>query len=487
MNNTLPKPHYFGLCLGALFALLFLLFYGSANLLTEVVAWRIAPALPFEAAIPLVPAWSIVYLSMPLLLCYGIVKLDWTAQWALFAVLLAELLLACVCFLLLPVQMSYPPDNSASVWRPVFEFATTLSMANNHLPSLHVAFACSAGLALQRVVPRWQAVLLWLWVMLIAVSTVMIHEHHLLDLVAAVGLVVLVEKIVRPLALSAKVLQRVRLEWLWWYNQFLFAHRHRRYALITLMITVQRLARPRRGNLLVSGYCFLQAFDDIMDGDRTSSQSPLELSQALIRTWQRNTFNQDDDLMCLAADFHQRLLAVTGDERAVAEVCELLHVMQSDYLRASQREVWSAVKLVQQHQQTFSLSLNLLLSGLGSTARADDIPELIAVLGWCSTIRDLRDDLHAGIINLPAEVLPSTLPALSSTKAIDDLLQRPAVSYWIAQQHRQAEALLWDLEQRLQNAPLDSTGERVVRLFARSVAAFAKRSQATHLNPTARP
>lgn len=485
-NITLPKQRLFGVCLGIIFSFLFLLFYGGASFITDWIPWRVYVAFPFEVGMPLIPAWSIIYVSMPLLLFYCIVKLDWVAQWALFAVLVVELLFACLCFLLLPVQMEYVAGDSTGFWQPLFHFATTLSMENNHFPSLHVTFACTAGLALRRVVSRWQLLLIIVWIGLIAISTIMIHEHHLLDVVAGGLLAIGTEKIVRHRAIKDTILQRVRLEWLWWYNQALFVSRHRRYGLISIILTIQRLLHPRRGNLLVSGYCFLQAFDDIMDGDRVVLSSPLQTSQTLITAWQRQQFHCEDDLMCLAADFHQRLYRLTDTdvdtdvnnraETAIADVIALLQVMQSDYERASQREIWTAEKIQQQHHKTFSLSLNLLLSALGSSVKADDVPELVTLLGWCSTMRDLREDLQAGIINIPAEVLPTPLPALSSIGTVEKLLTQSSVCEWKAQQDKQAESLLQALDERLSAVQLDRTGKRVVEIFSRSVAGFWARN-----------
>ncbi|PID65481.1 MAG: phosphoesterase [Gammaproteobacteria bacterium] len=409
---------------------------------------------------------------MPLLLFYCIVKLDWIAQWALFALLVVELLFACLCFLLLPVQMEYLPGDSSGFWQPLFNFSTTLSMANNHFPSLHVAFACTAGLALRQVVCRWQLLLIILWIVLIAISTVMIHEHHLLDVLAGGLLAIGAETIIRHRVVKDNILQRVRLEWLWWYNQALFTRRHHRYGLITIMLTIQRLFHPNRGNLLVSGYCFLQAFDDIMDGDRISLQSPLHISQTLITAWQRGQFTRDNDLICLAADFCQRLSKRPNSETAIADVIALLQVMQSDYLRAGQREIWTAEMIRQQHQKTFSLSLDLLLFALSSQVRVKDVPELVMLLGWCSTMRDLGEDLQKGIINIPAEVLPS--PPLSSPGEIDKLLHQPATIQWLQQQHQQALSLSNELNDRMSDIQLDKTGERIIRIFLRSTQQFAK-------------
>ncbi len=467
----LPHQRLFGVFLAIVFALIFTLFYGGSSWISAGIPWRIYPALPFESAIPLMPAWSFVYLSMPLLLFYCIARLDWMAQWGLFVMLVVELLVACLFFLMLPVELDFPATTVEGIWKPWFILATTVSMENNHLPSLHAAFAYTAAIALQPVLSRILTVMVWLWVGLISVSTLLVHEHHLLDIVAGILLAVIVQKIVLPLTQKDDVLRRVRLEWLWWYNQWLFTKRHWRYGLIAVVIVTQRLLRPKCGTLLVSGYCFLQVVDDLMDGDRVVEKPPLQIMDGLIRAWNQGQFNLEDDDMLLAWDMHRRLHSIIDSDVAIAEVSELLQTMRRDHMRARQREIWSADKIWQQHHKTFSLSLNLLFSALSSKTRAKDVPELVAVLGWCSTMRDLREDLQVNIINIPAEIL-SASPSTNSYN-VDMLLTNAEFTGWMQQQRQQALNLLEQLNNRLSITRLDASGNKVVRIFSRSVRQFA--------------
>ena len=474
MNPALPCQRTFGWVLAAVFALLFLLLYGGANIVSDWIPWRWHPALPGEAAWPFYPQWAPLYLLMPLLLLCCVLKLDWTAQWALLATLLAELLLACVSFVLLPVETTFPPRHVSGWAAPWFELATTLSMRHNHFPSLHVAFALTAALALQPVLRPLSRLLSWLWVMLVAASTVLIHEHHLLDIVAGAVLAVLAWRIVPPWAQQAAVLQRVRLEWLWCCNQWAFARRHRRYALISLMIATQRLRRPQRGTLLLSGYCFLQAVDDIMDGDRRSRTAPIAVADALLAAWQQRRFHTAHNLMLLAHDFQQRLAFLPDADHALADVGALLQVMRADRLRAEARAVWPASALAAQHQATFALSLDLLLAALGSPSRAAAAPALTTVLGWCSVMRDLREDIAAGIINIPQTQWQQLSPPPNGTPP-DSWLRQPPLQQWMAAQHAQALQQLSLLDTQLAADSLDPRAQRIMRIFARSVRDFAQR------------
>ena len=306
MNAGLPHPHRFFFALAALFALLFFAGYGGSNLIAAYIPWHIRPALPFESAIPFLPAWSAVYLTVPLLLAASVRWADWRETWALFAVLTAELAAACPFFILLPVQTAYPPRLAEGFWQPWFALADHLSMAHNHLPSLHAAFACTAALAAWRHSAARFA-LIAPWAAAVIASTLLIHEHHLSDLVCGALLAAAVWHTVGPWARRPDILRRVSVEWQMLLEQAAFARRHRRYALISLILAAYRLRHPARGGLLVSGYCFLQAFDDLMDGDRQTARTADEEACRLIREWRHGRFDENDPYSRLAADFRGRL------------------------------------------------------------------------------------------------------------------------------------------------------------------------------------
>ena len=537
MNAGLPHPRRFFFALAALFALLFLTGYGGSNLIAAYIPWHISPALPFESAIPFLPAWSAVYLTVPLLLAASVRWADWRETWALFAVLTAELAAACPFFILLPVQTAYPPRLAEGFWQPWFALADHLSMAHNHLPSLHAAFACTATLAAWRHSAARFA-LIAPWAAAVVASTLLIHEHHLSDLVCGALLAAAVWHTVGPWARRPDILRRVSVEWQMLLEQAAFARRHRRYALISLILAAYRLRHPARGGLLVSGYCFLQAFDDLMDGDRQTARTADEEARRLIREWRHGRFDENDPYSWLATDFRGRLktseasfceaktkavssceaktdieglgeakanakysgktetlcphpwrllgkanakysgktetvLPAAAARFALTRTLGLLHTMHLDRLRAERAQLWTEAEIAAQHRRTFTRSLDLLLAALGSSVRGRDLPELVDALGWCSTMRDLPEDLRAGIVNIPSELWrqagwPSEKrhdpAALSADAAFRD---------WMRQERNRALQLLDQAD--LRTAALnDETARRISNLFARSVRRFAE-------------
>ena len=113
-----------------------------------------------------------------------------------------------------------------------------------------------------------------------------------------------------------------------------------------------------------------------------------------------------------------------------------------------------------------------MLAAQQAALRAADVPELVEALGWCSTFRDLREDLGAGIVNVPREVLLAagirTAPAIDA----DELLAAPPMRAWMMSERALALARLDATDARLR-ALRGRSGARALGVFARSVRNFA--------------
>src|SRR4030095_6157477 len=99
------------------------------------------------------------------------------------------------------------------------------------------------------------------------------------------------------------------------------------------------------------------------------------------------------------------VLAELSRRNGRATLEALVEVLIEDRRRMDARKTMSAAALAAPHHRSFSLSLDLPLIGVGSDLRAEDAPDLVDALSWCSPIRDLDEDLAKGLINIPEEVL----------------------------------------------------------------------------------
>ena len=503
-----------------LFTLLFIMLFGGSSLLA---AYRHpAPALVLTSHVPLIPATALLYLSLPLFLVYAACQLNVAAQWRFLLLLTGELVIASIAFQLYPIHVHFmQPENPQGAWQTLLHIAHTIGMSHNYLPSLHCAFATTAAAMLHRAIAPPRRAVVWLYAAAINISTLTIHAHHLLDLIAGNALVCLLWLPIRQLARAT--LPRYQAHLLWLDNQIQFARRHPRYALISLILYSQYPLHRQRSKLMIAGYCFLQAYDDIMDGDRALKGSlktagcnevktdgatdgavppaitPPQYAAQIIQQWQgyaaaglaertqlrqpetaqrqpENECSQNElsDLPQLAQLFNQQLALLPNYAEVHAEVAQLLRLMQADAIRAAARQLYPQAQLQQHMNQTFISSLNLLFCAQQCTTRAEHIPELVRALAWCSTTRDWDDDLAVGIINIPAEIWHA---AQLAPDARDGrvMSQNPIIAAWLTQQKQHAEQDLRELFFRLpQIKRQDPAAARIIRLFARSVRRFAE-------------
>jgi membrane-associated phospholipid phosphatase len=164
----------------------FLVIYGGADLLTAHRTLRVPVHLAAELAIPLVPWMTVAYMSIyPLFVMAPFVLRTRREFRAAVATLAGVILIGGICFLLIPAQLAFAPPRPGELgaWAGLYDFADRLNLTYNLVPSLHVAFAVACVAMFARRAPRPLQPLLWAWALLIAASTVLTHQHHILDAV----------------------------------------------------------------------------------------------------------------------------------------------------------------------------------------------------------------------------------------------------------------------------------------------------------------
>jgi membrane-associated phospholipid phosphatase len=164
----------------------FMLVYGGADLLTAHRSFRVRVHLSAELNIPLVPAMTVFYMSVYLLFLAAPFILHGRHEIrALVGTLALVILFSGIGFLLFPAELAFaaPKEEELGAWASLFNLADRLNLTYNCVPSLHVALAvaCVAVYA-PRASGKGRA-LLWLWAIMIAASTILTHQHHVLDAV----------------------------------------------------------------------------------------------------------------------------------------------------------------------------------------------------------------------------------------------------------------------------------------------------------------
>jgi phytoene/squalene synthetase len=100
-------------------------------------------------------------------------------------------------------------------------------------------------------------------------------------------------------------------------------------------------------------------------------------------------------------------------------------------------------------------------------------------------MRDLREDIAAGLVNVPAEVVRPARLGESRPLDVDALLRSDGMRAWMAAERERAVKLL-DGAQRRFDALKARSGAQVLQIFTRSIRSFADRRLA-RLYPPQQP
>lgn len=184
----------------------FELVFAGCDFLTSRRALRLHVNLPGELGIPFIAPMTAFYMSMYLLFIAGPFILRTRRELrAAIAMLAVSTAIAGVCFLLFPVELAYPsvPESELGIWGGLFHVADALNLTYDLVPSLHVALTTGCVAVFASRASGGISALLWSWAVGVALSTVLIHQHHVVDVLSGWLLAIVSFRLVyKPLAAS---------------------------------------------------------------------------------------------------------------------------------------------------------------------------------------------------------------------------------------------------------------------------------------------
>jgi hypothetical protein len=268
--------------LSYLFFKVFSSVYGGASLLARV---RRAPStdfyFPWEMHLPFVPSWSVVYLSVPLLiLLTPFILRTWRTFTPFVLTLTVETLIAGIFFLLVPVSQAYPPRVAYGFFGGVFHLVDRLNLDYNKFPSLHIAFAVTAAIVFGRRCGWLGRTLFSLWIVAVGASTLLIHEHQILDLATGLALGLVCVTTVQRRVSDDRFLDDLRVDTLCVRELSHLVRRHTRDVLALLRSSLPRWRRTRTPRV---SYALTQHMRDVLGGKRKVPGNPEEHVQAILR------------------------------------------------------------------------------------------------------------------------------------------------------------------------------------------------------------
>jgi hypothetical protein len=169
--------------------------YPTLNWLTSLRASRLHLYLDLELGIPFVPELIWAYLSMYVLFLVPLFVLPTERMAPLGKQLVAGTVVSGAMFLLLPAELGFvrvlPSDPlHARIYASIFG----VDRPHNLVPSLHVVWSCAIVLACAGAARPPGRALLYIWLALLVGSTLLVHQHHLLDAISAILLVIVLRR-----------------------------------------------------------------------------------------------------------------------------------------------------------------------------------------------------------------------------------------------------------------------------------------------------
>lgn len=163
----------------------FLATYLTANKLAAQNQHRYEMFMDWELEIPLVPWMIVVYLSyVGVFLLLPLIMKSGHAIICLAYGFLASILVSTVVFVAFPGELGYHRPEYIAGFDFMFQMLYEVDKPHNLYPSLHVTFSSltALGMAHQVRIPwfRWA---IGGWAVLIAASVVLVHQHHIFDII----------------------------------------------------------------------------------------------------------------------------------------------------------------------------------------------------------------------------------------------------------------------------------------------------------------
>jgi membrane-associated phospholipid phosphatase len=168
---------------------LFILVYFSMNWITAQRTGKYHLYFEWESAIPFIPGMIYIYASIVILLLLLPFTLTEPQLRALARAMVITLLIAALSYLLLPADLGFERPAQVPGYDTVFQALYALEMPYNLVPSLHIA--CSTlfiAAILNNTSSLWIRLGLVLWGILICASVLLVHQHHVLDVISGLTL-----------------------------------------------------------------------------------------------------------------------------------------------------------------------------------------------------------------------------------------------------------------------------------------------------------
>ena len=189
------------LFLTAVMGVFFLLTYGAGSAFYLATTHHYSVVLPLDAYIPYIPQTAILYLAIgPVMLAAPFIFRTPEKLVPFGLALAVQLVIALAVFIIFPTEIPEPAYTDTGLTGFLMSLLDMLNLYGNNLPSLHVAMVISAAWGYSRFINRPWQILLWVLSFAIVVSTLLTHQHVIMDVFGGLLLAIIGMGFVYPAA-----------------------------------------------------------------------------------------------------------------------------------------------------------------------------------------------------------------------------------------------------------------------------------------------
>lgn len=161
----------------------FIVVFGSTSWLAGIHEYKVQIYFDYELSIPLIPIMVFPYLSIFVLCILPLFLMD-EIEMKCFAKTFAVVTwIAGISFLLFPSEVGYARIVNLPQYNDIYQVIRTVASRYNLFPSLHITYTCLYLFTLLPLTKRLaMKFILTVWGILLISSVLLIHQHHIFDI-----------------------------------------------------------------------------------------------------------------------------------------------------------------------------------------------------------------------------------------------------------------------------------------------------------------
>lgn len=174
------------------------LLYGGTNHIANGYSDKAQMYFDWELEIEIVPWMILVYISFYPILVLGFFACRdrETIKSYCYSMILSSFI-AAVVFLVFPSELGYSRTDDVGVFKPLYDWLYMMDKPVNMYPSLHITSSMIATYFISDSTKKtWVRVGVWTWFVAIGFSVILVHQHHLFDIVTGLVLGLFVRRVV---------------------------------------------------------------------------------------------------------------------------------------------------------------------------------------------------------------------------------------------------------------------------------------------------